>query len=50
MEDSISRLKKLPEQYSELITTLNDAAITIVDTSYMLFRLFRRKHLLQLSN
>ena len=30
-------------QYSELLGVLNDAAVNIVDTSYMLFRLFRRQ-------
>lgn len=43
MEEGIGRLKRLPADYLELITTLNVAAAKIVETSYMLFRLFRRQ-------
>lgn len=43
MEESLGRLRTHAVCYSELIDTLNDGAQELIDTSYMLFRLFRRQ-------
>ena len=41
MEESLGRLRTHTNGYSEMIETLNDGAKEIIDTCYMLFRLFR---------
>ena len=43
MEESLGRLRTHAGCYSELIDTLNEGAQELIDTSYMLFRLFRRQ-------
>lgn len=43
MEEGLDRLRTHAGFYSELIDTLNDGAQELIDTSYMLFRLFRRQ-------